>query len=92
MITSQMDDVADVNKLHHIFGQSKHNFDEFLRAFNGDQKLAYNKLFKETTKYVNTNGITGQFDKITVNVIGYDITVSGIVIDGIVNIGTAYIP
>ena len=83
---------ADPNKLNHIFGNEKHNLSDYLKAFNGNKAEAYNALEKATQQYVDANGITGSFKDIVVNVNGFDITVRGTIIDGIVKIGTAFIP
>ncbi len=83
---------VDPNKLNHIFGNPEHNFDGFLKMFNGDQTAAYNALLRATEEYVKINNIVGRFQDIVVNVNGFNITVRGNVIDGIVKIGTAFIP
>lgn len=92
ILATKLDDVVDSNKLHHIFEQPKHNLKEFLNSFGGNQEYAYRSLLQETIKYIDNNNITGLFNEIVVDVNGYRITVSGNVIDGIVKIGTAYIP
>lgn len=60
--------------------------------FNGDQTAAYNAILRATEEYVKINNIVGRFQNIVVNVNGFDITVRGNVVDGIVKIGTAFIP
>lgn len=83
---------VDSNKLNHIFGKPEHNLEGFLKMFNGDQTAAYNAILRATEEYVKINNIVGRFQNIVVNVNGFDITVRGNVVDGIVKIGTAFIP
>ncbi len=52
---------------------------------------AFNAILKATQATVNKNGITGVFQT-TVNVGGETIVVRGRVIDGVVKIGTSFIP
>ena len=82
---------VDANKLNHIFGKAEHNLDEFVHFFNGNQEQAYSALLKETVKYIKANNISGMFQNITLNVNGFNITVRGNVVDGVVKIGTAFI-
>ena len=85
-------DDIDPNKLNHIFGKSEHNLGDFLNSYNGNQTDAFKALLKATQNYVQSNNITGTFKDIVVNVNGFDITVRGAVVDGVIKIGTAFIP
>lgn len=86
------DEIVDPNKLEHIFGNEQHNLGDFLNSFNGDRTAAYIALLNATQEYVQSNDITGTFMDIVVDVNGFFITVRGAVVDGIVKIGTAFIP
>ena len=88
----EADEIIDPNKLEHIFGNEQHNLGDFLNSFNGDRTAAYIALLNATQEYIQTNDITGTFMNIVVEVNGFFITVRGTVVDGIVKIGTAFIP
>lgn len=81
----------DPNKLKHIFGKDQHNLDNFLDAFDNNQEDAFNAVYSETEKYLQNNNITGQFKDIIVNVDGFNITVRGNIVGGVVRIGTFFI-
>ena len=59
--------------------------------FSGDQVKAFQSLEKATQKLASQGIIDGVFERV-VKVKGVDVTVRGKVIDGAVNIGTAFIP
>ena len=83
----------DPNKWHHIFDDPKHNLNQFLDTFNGNQEQAYNALQSEVQQVVQKQGITDYTEQgIIVNINGFDITVTGKVVNGIAKIGTAFIP
>jgi hypothetical protein len=86
---------VSAEKLHHIFDNAEHGFANMLNSFNGNQVAAYNAIYNAAQKVVNAKGLTGIFDSvenpIVVRVGEYTIYVGGRVIDGIINIGTAYI-
>jgi hypothetical protein len=83
---------ADPNKLNHIFGQAKHNLDDFVGKF-GSQDEAFFAIQDATQAAFNAGdvatGARGVFRQ-TVRVAGQDLTVEGRVIDGVVRVGTAY--
>ncbi|BBB90465.1 two-partner secretion domain-containing protein [Methylomusa anaerophila] len=82
---------VDSNKLNHIFGKQQHNLAPFLSQYGGNQVKAYNALQNAAQQQIVAKGITGVFEEvITVN--NTLITVRGNVVDGIVKIGTAFIP
>lgn len=91
-ITKGESGAVDPNKLNHILGKDQHNLGDYLKSFGNNQKDAYNALLNATRDYVKANEITGNFKDIIVNVNGFDITVRGAVVDGIIKIGTAFIP
>jgi RHS repeat-associated protein len=82
---------VDPNKLNHIFGKQQHGLGNFLKQFGGDQTKAFNAIQQAIQQHVTSKGITGVFEQV-VNVGGTSIIVRGNVIDGIVKIGTAFIP
>jgi hypothetical protein len=84
--------ICDPNKLNHIFGKAEHNLDPFLDAFGGNQEKAFTALESEFSN-VAGNYTTQQLNqgiKIIVN--DFEITVRGTIVDGIPQIGTAFIP
>jgi hypothetical protein len=82
---------VDAKKLNHIFGNARHGFDEFLRGFGGDQSKAFGAIQNAAQQEITAQGITGVFER-AVTVGGSQITVRGTVLDGVVKIGTAFIP
>jgi RHS repeat-associated protein len=83
-------EAVDPNKLNHIFGNAEHGVDGLVDTF-GSQENAYNAIQQATQGLVDQQGVTGVFEEV-VNVGGQDVTVRGVVIDGVVRIGTAFIP
>lgn len=81
---------VDVNKLHHLFGRESHNLAQVVTEF-GSREAAYASLKTATEAAVKAKGITGTF-KMVVQVGGSQVTVRGNVVDGVLKIGTAYIP
>ncbi|MEN6413985.1 MAG: hemagglutinin repeat-containing protein, partial [Veillonellales bacterium] len=79
------------NKLNHIFGKTEHNLGNFLSRYGGNQAEAFNVLQNAAQDQIISKGITGVFEEPIV--VGEDIiTVRGNVVDGVVKIGTAFIP
>ena len=60
--------------------------------FNNDMTKAFDSLQKATLEYVNKNGITGVFKDVVVRANGVDITVRGSVVNGVMKLGTAFVP
>ena len=84
---------VDPNKLHHVFDNAGHNLDDFLNGFGGNQPTAFEAVRDATQAVIDAAGQTsGLIDDIIVNVGGTDVTVRGVVIDGVVRIGTFFIP
>jgi len=79
---------VDANKLWHIFGKPGHNLGALVETY-GSQQAAYNALLQATERTVASKGLTGVF-KTTVQVGSDTITVTGKVVNGVVEIGTAY--
>jgi RHS repeat-associated protein len=80
----------DANKLNHIFGLPEHNL-EGVVAHYGSQEKAFEALKSATEIAVKASGTNGAFET-TVQAGGANVTVRGVVIDGTVKIGTAFIP
>lgn len=83
-----------LNRANHVFGPKaleKHNLGGVLDKFSGDQVKAFQSLEKATQKLASQGKIDGVFESV-VKVKGVDVTVRGKVVDGTVNIGTAFIP
>jgi len=87
------DDAAKLlNKANHIFGKSDHGLDGLLRVYNGDQTKALEAIIKSTQNLANEGKLIQNFhDGVSINVQGFDIVVRGEIIDGVVEIGTAFI-
>jgi hypothetical protein len=83
--------IVDENKLNHIFGKTEHNLNQFVERFAGDRSQAYSAIHVATQEYIGVNRISGVFEEV-INIGGTNITVRGNVIDGVVRIGTAFIP
>jgi hypothetical protein len=82
------------NSANHIFGPKKiveHKLGGFLEKFAGDQIHAFKSLEDAAQALANEGRIEGIFET-TVLAKDTIITVKGRVIDGLVKIGTAYIP
>jgi hypothetical protein len=80
----------DPNSLHHIFDDPDHGLDGLVTEF-GSQESAFEAIAEATRDAVRSQGITGQYE-IQVEVGGRQVTVRGRVVDGVVNIGTVFIP
>jgi len=84
---------VDPNKLHHIFDDAGHHLDDFLNSHGGNQGSAFEAVKNATQAVIDAAGQTsGLIDDIVVNVAGPTVTVRGVVIDGVVRIGTFFIP
>jgi hypothetical protein len=81
---------VDSNSIHHIFDDPRHGLDGLVSEF-GSQESAFEAIAEATRDAVQSQGITGEY-KIQVEVEGNMVTVKGRVYNGIVNIGTVYIP
>lgn len=79
------------NKLNHIFEKEEHNLNHFLESYGGNQEKAYQAIEKATQQYIDTNKISDGLMQEVINVKENNITVRGNVINGKINIGTAYI-
>ncbi len=81
---------VDPNRLNHIFGQTRHNLGGVIQTF-GTREAAYEAIRSATQTLASSGRIQGIFETV-VQVGGHNVTVRGRVIDGVVRIGTAFIP
>jgi hypothetical protein len=78
-------------KLEHFFNKELHNFKPLLEALNNDQKLLVQKVLQAL--YENKNlPKAGEFRDVCININGYEIFTRGFVDNGIIKIGTMFIP
>ena len=82
--------IATANKAHHIFGKAGHELMHVVKQM-GSKDAALKSLQAATEAAVKAQGLTGVF-KIVVKIGDSDVTVRGKVVDGVVKIGTAFIP
>lgn len=80
--------VGRANTIDHLFGKAAHNL-AGLVAKLGSKEAAMDALEEATTKQVLSKGISGLFEE-SVSVAGENVTVKGIVENGVVKIGTPY--
>ena len=80
----------DPNKLNHVFGDAGHNLGGLVGQF-GSEAAAYNAVEAAAAAAVRQQGINGVFQTV-VTVGGQQVTVRGIVINGLMRIGTFFIP
>lgn len=74
----------------HIFGQEKHNLSGLVKQFSSEEK-AFSAIQQAAQSAANSQGFKGVFET-TLKVGTETITVRGNVVDGVVNIGTAFKP
>ena len=79
---------VDQNKLQHIFDNPQHDLNNFAAKF-GSREEAFNALQAEVQKTVELQSITGVYET-TVTVAGENVTIRGVVINGVAQIGTAF--
>lgn len=78
-------------KLEHFFNKEIHGFQSLLEKMENNKEKIVCEVIKAL---VSSNKLpaAGKFDDIPVNIAGYTIYVRGIVHDGIIKIGTMFIP
>ncbi|MDY7093939.1 MAG: hypothetical protein SX243_13285 [Acidobacteriota bacterium] len=82
------------NAANHVFGPkslAKHKLGGVLDAFKGDSVAAFNALEGAAQQLANQGAIKGVFQT-TVEVAGQTVTLRGAVVEGVVKVGTAFIP
>jgi len=80
---------VDPNKLNHIFGNPDHHLDQLTNEF-GTEEDAFNAIRQSAQKVVQEKAIEGQFDEV-VEVGSQLVRVTGTVVEGVAEIGTAFI-
>jgi hypothetical protein len=80
---------VDPNKLNHIFSDPGHNLANLVDRL-GSEEAAFNAIQSEAQNAVELGGITGRYE-VVVTVAGQDVTVRGIVMDGVARVGTAFV-
>jgi len=89
-----MNQAALLNKLHHIFEKSGRDFSQLLGQFAGNQIATFNAIQQAAVTAANAqnlaNSIYGTSNPIVVQVGGTTIGVTGRIINGVLNIGTAF--
>ena len=80
--------LANANKIHHIFDEVGHNLEALVTEYGG-QPQAYDAIQEAANQVASQlgNGVT----TITVNVSGQEVTVTGNIVNGVMQIGTAYV-
>jgi hypothetical protein len=84
----------DPNRRRHIFGEPRHNLEPLVRQYGGEEATgqaienAVNDAFDGGHLITDDKGVYEQVFDIG----GNSVTVSGRVIDGMVHVGTAWIP
>jgi len=81
---------GEANKLNHVFGNARHKLGPLVEQF-GSREKAIDAIKGAAEGAVKAKDITGVFET-AVNVGGKEVTVRGVVADGAVKIGTAFIP
>ena len=83
-------ELQDANKLYHVF-RSDHILMQKLVARYGSQQAAYKVLQQAVVKALEQEGkLAGPYE-VDVVVGGMRVTVRGVIIDGVVRIGTAFV-
>ena len=80
----------NANKVHHFFVKGQHKLGGLLRKFGGNERKAYDAIYRAVFNKVKKKGLSGTFETV-VRVGGQNVTVRGRVINGIVRIGTGFI-
>ena len=81
---------TDLNKLHHIINDPDHGLDALVTKY-ASQESAFQAIAEATRDAIQAQGINGQY-KMEIRIGDHLITVKGRVSNGIINIGTVYIP
>ncbi|MBC7352068.1 MAG: hypothetical protein H5U08_06890 [Thermogutta sp.] len=82
-------ELEDANKLHHVF-RSQHALMQQLVGRYGSKQAAYKVLQEAVVKTLEQQGkLAGEYE-IEVVVSGMKVTVRGVIIDGVVRMGTAF--
>lgn len=80
--------ITNANKLNHIFSNAAHNLGPLANQFGSEEGAYVAVQAAINLKLAGT--VTGEFNQIAIDVGGYTVYVSGIVINGAVQIGTFF--
>ena len=83
--------VLDTNRIHHIFGQARHNLDPLVARFGGSREAAYTAVESATQTVVRSQRLSGVFET-AVRVADFNVVVRGRVMDNVARISTFFIP
>jgi RHS repeat-associated protein len=80
------------NDLNHIFHNPNHghHLDDLLEAFGGNEQATYNAVWREFSKVAGKYTADELKSGISVTVKGLNVTVRGVVVDGVAKIGTFF--
>ncbi len=78
------------NKLNHIFGKSGHKLGPLVSQF-GNEQTAFQAVEQAAVAEANRLGLSGVFEIALANVGGFNVTVRGNIVNGILRIGTFFI-
>jgi hypothetical protein len=80
---------VEENKLIHLFKEPKHEFDELLKKFGGDELDAAKAIIDEVQNLVQKQGKKDGLINVIVEIRGIKVQANGTVIDGQFRLGTA---
>ena len=86
--------MVDPNRRRHVFGEPKHNLDRLVRQSGSEEAAAQaisdavNAAFRSGDLIVDRDGRYRQVFDIG----GISVTVSGRIVNGVVRVGTAFVP
>ncbi|MBC7352066.1 MAG: hypothetical protein H5U08_06880 [Thermogutta sp.] len=92
-LVASAEDLANLNKIDHVFSQSKHLFAPLVAKY-GSKQAAYKALQDAVVRELSRRGITsGMFKDLEIVLHGQRILVMGWIDPaGVVRIGTAFTP
>ena len=82
---------ANANKIKHIFDKAQHKLDPLVKNC-GSPGRALQTLQRAAAKGASTSVGDGVFQEFTVNINGISVVVRGVLVNGVFQVGTAFIP
>jgi len=82
--------VVEENKYNHVF-KEKHNLEELVKTFNGNEETLMNTVQKEVQDYINKHNINNKIYECDVSINGFVLTIRGKVLNGVARVGTCFI-
>ncbi|HZK91283.1 MAG TPA: hypothetical protein VFC56_14150 [Stellaceae bacterium] len=84
----------DANRLHHIFGDPRHNLGALERQYGGAEAAA--EALEAMVKAAYENGVLsaheGERYRQVFDVAGHSVTVDGRIVNGVARVSTAWVP